>query len=55
VEVAKNYFLNKGVHRIDLIVSAANHEAALFFEEVGFEREHSTLRKKLKNEGKWKN
>ncbi len=44
VETAKNHFRNKGIHRIDLIVSAANHEATLFFEEAGFEREHSTMR-----------
>jgi hypothetical protein len=48
VEAANHYFLNKGINRIDLIVGAANHEAALFFEEVGFEREHSTMRKRLK-------
>ena len=52
VETAENYFLNKGIHRIDLIVSAANHEGALFFEEVGFEREHSTMRKRLTSKGK---
>lgn len=52
MEVAKHYFLNKGINRIDLIVSAVNHDAASFFEEVGFEREHSTMRKRLKNEEK---
>jgi predicted methyltransferase/ribosomal protein S18 acetylase RimI-like enzyme len=45
IEAAENYFLNKGIQRIDLIVSGANFDASLFFEEVGFEREHSTMRK----------
>ncbi|MFQ6068224.1 MAG: GNAT family N-acetyltransferase [Candidatus Bathyarchaeia archaeon] len=52
MEAANHHFLNKGIYRIDLIVSATNHDAALFFEEVGFEREHSTMRKKLEKEGK---
>jgi predicted methyltransferase/ribosomal protein S18 acetylase RimI-like enzyme len=52
IEAAKHYFLNKGIHRIDLIASGADHDAASFFEEVGFERQHSTMRKKLKNEEK---
>jgi len=52
MEAAKYYFLSKEIHRIDLIVSATNHDAASFFEEVGFEREHSTMRKRLKNEEK---
>ena len=52
VEEAKQYFLKKGIRRIDLIVSAANHGGSLFFEEIGFEREHSTMRAKLKNEEK---
>jgi len=50
MKAAEIYFLKKGIQRIDLIVSNNNHSAALFFEEVGFEREHSTMRKKLKNE-----
>lgn len=54
VEAARYFFLNKGIHRIDLIVSAANHDAAAFFEEVGFETQHSTLRKRLEKEEKWK-
>ncbi len=49
MEAAKNYFLHEGIRRIDLIVSAANYDAAAFFEEAGFEREHSTMRKRLKN------
>jgi len=52
MEAAKRYFLNKGIRRIDLIVSATNYDAALFFEDVGFEREHSTMRKRLKSEEK---
>lgn len=50
LEAAKYFFLSKGINRIDLIVSASNRNAFLFFEEVGFEREHSTMRKKLKKE-----
>ncbi len=52
IEAAKQYFLNKGIRRMDLIASATNYDAASFFEEVGFEREHSTMRKRLKNEEK---
>lgn len=48
-EAAKQYFLSRGVHRVDLIVSATNYEATSFFDRVGFEREHSTLRKRLMN------
>ncbi len=51
MEAAKDYFLQRGIRRIDLIVSTANHEAAAFFEEAGFEREHSTMRKRLNREG----
>lgn len=50
VEAAQRYFVSRGIGRIDLIVSAANYEASAFFEEVGFEREHSTMRRKLKEE-----
>ncbi len=49
MQAVENYFLSKGIRRIDLIVSATNYEAALFFEEAGFEKEHSTMRKRLKN------
>lgn len=49
---AERYFSKKGIRRIDLIVSAANHDASLFFGELGFERQHSTLRKRLKAEGR---
>ncbi|UCH31085.1 MAG: GNAT family N-acetyltransferase [Candidatus Bathyarchaeota archaeon] len=45
MEVAENHFLNRGIQRIDLIVSGANFGASFFFEEVGFERKHSTMRK----------
>lgn len=47
MEVAEDYFLKKDVRRIDLIVSASNIEASLFFEAMGFRREHSTMRKTL--------
>jgi predicted methyltransferase/ribosomal protein S18 acetylase RimI-like enzyme len=47
MEAVKDHFLNKRVHRVDLIVSASNHEATAFFEEVDFETEHSTMRKRL--------
>ncbi|MCK4477000.1 GNAT family N-acetyltransferase [Candidatus Bathyarchaeota archaeon] len=50
MKAANHHFLNKGIRRIDLIVSTTNHDAALFFEEVGFERQHSTMRKRLENE-----
>lgn len=47
MEAAEEYFSKNGVRRIDLIVSASNIEASLFFEEMGFQREHSTMRKTL--------
>ncbi|MCW4055314.1 MAG: GNAT family N-acetyltransferase, partial [Candidatus Bathyarchaeota archaeon] len=50
MEAAKNYFLEKGIQRTDLIVSARNYDAFLFFEEMGFQAEHSTLRRKLTKE-----
>ncbi len=48
VEAAKQYFQVKGVSRVDAIVSASNREAAFFFEEVGFETQHSTIRNNIK-------
>ena len=47
IKVAEEYFRGKGVRRVDLIVGADNYAACLFFEELGYEREHSTLRKVL--------
>lgn len=47
IEAAEEFFLSKGIRRIDLIVSAANYSAGSFFEEVGYDREHSTMRKLL--------
>ncbi len=52
VNTAKQYFLSEGIQRIDLIVSAANREASSFFEEIGFEREHCTMRISIKGEEK---
>jgi predicted methyltransferase/ribosomal protein S18 acetylase RimI-like enzyme len=47
IEAAEQHFLSKGIRRVDLIVSAKNHAASAFFEEAGYEREHSTMRKLL--------
>ncbi len=52
MEAVENYFLGKGIRRIDLIVAATNYEATLFFEEIGFEKEHSTMRKRLESQEK---
>jgi len=52
IETAKRHFLDKGIRRIDLIVSAINYDAASFFEEIGFEREHSTMRMRLRGREK---
>jgi predicted methyltransferase/ribosomal protein S18 acetylase RimI-like enzyme len=49
--LAERYFSRKHIDRIDLIVSNANYEAAMFFERVGFSKEHSTMRKRLDGEG----
>jgi predicted methyltransferase/ribosomal protein S18 acetylase RimI-like enzyme len=47
LEAAEQHFRGKGMRRVDLIVSAKNYAASLFFEEAGYEREHSTMRKRL--------
>ncbi len=47
MEATKQHFLSKGIERIDLIVSATNRDATMFFEETGFEKEHSTMRIRL--------
>jgi ribosomal protein S18 acetylase RimI-like enzyme len=47
MRVAERYFLSRGIRRTDLIVSAANYDGELFFEEIAFERQHSTMRKTL--------
>ncbi len=52
MEAATQHFLKRGIMRVDLIVSAVNYDAALFFEEVGFETQYSTMRKKLTKEGR---
>jgi predicted methyltransferase/ribosomal protein S18 acetylase RimI-like enzyme len=51
IEAAEEYFRGKGIRRIDVIASAANYEATLFFEALGYEREHSTMRKRLGQKG----
>jgi predicted methyltransferase/ribosomal protein S18 acetylase RimI-like enzyme len=53
IAASEEYFRGKGIHRIDVIASAPNYEATLFFEGLGYEREHSTMRKRLerKDEG----
>jgi predicted methyltransferase/ribosomal protein S18 acetylase RimI-like enzyme len=48
---AEQHFRRKGVKRVDLIVSAANLFGEMFFESVGYRREHSTMRKRLIMEG----
>lgn len=52
MEAAKQYFQARGVSRVDAIVSASNREAAFFFEEVGFETQHSTMRSNIKSQRK---
>lgn len=47
IQVAEEYFLNKGISRLNLIVSALNDRALSFFREMGFEETHLTMRKKL--------
>ena len=47
IKAAEEYFAGKGIRRVDLIVSDANYPAASFFEEAGYDREHSTMRKLL--------
>jgi ribosomal protein S18 acetylase RimI-like enzyme len=49
IKAAKRYFASKGIDRIDLIVSASNYQAAFFFEEMGFQRKHATMRHRLQN------
>ena len=51
MDAAKRYFSSRGIDRIDLIVSASNYPAAFFFEETGFEGQHSTLRLRCATEG----
>jgi predicted methyltransferase/ribosomal protein S18 acetylase RimI-like enzyme len=53
IEAVEEYFRGRGIRRIDVIASAANYEATLFFEGSGYEREHSTMRKRLDQEGEW--
>ncbi len=48
IDFTDQLFTEAGIERIDLIVGAANYDATLFFEEVGFERQHSTMRKRTK-------
>jgi predicted methyltransferase/ribosomal protein S18 acetylase RimI-like enzyme len=50
MDAARAYFLRKGVQRTDLIVSARNYGALLFFEDMDFHAEHSTLRSRLQTE-----
>lgn len=47
LEAAEKYFLDLGIDRVDLIVSETNFGAALFFEDAGFQRKHSTMRKRI--------
>ena len=47
LEAAEEYFLNLGIDRVDLIVSETNYGATLFFEDAGFQRKHSTMRKRI--------
>ncbi len=49
IDFADQVFTEDGIRRIDLIVGAANYDATLFFEEVGFERQYSTMRKRHKS------
>ncbi len=48
----ERYFMSRGTHRTDLIVSASNYDGELFFEEMAFERQHSTMRKLLRSDEK---
>jgi ribosomal protein S18 acetylase RimI-like enzyme len=47
LEFADRFFQEKRINRIDLIAGAANREALMFFEEMGFETQHSTMRKRI--------
>lgn len=47
LEAAEGYFALLGIKRMDLIVSENNYDADIFFEDAGFMKEHSTLRKRL--------
>lgn len=47
LEVAEGYFTLLGIRRVDLIASETNYDAGLFFEDAGFTKEHSTMRKRL--------
>jgi predicted methyltransferase/ribosomal protein S18 acetylase RimI-like enzyme len=49
MKAAKRYFASKGIDRIDLIVSASNYQAAFFFEEMGLQSKHATMRQRLQN------
>jgi predicted methyltransferase/ribosomal protein S18 acetylase RimI-like enzyme len=51
IETAEDYFLSKRIRRIDVISSATNYEATLFFEGLGYGRAHSTMRKQLDQKG----
>jgi ribosomal protein S18 acetylase RimI-like enzyme len=53
IGAAGEYFLSRGIRRIDVIASAANYEATLFFEGLGYEREHLTMRKQLDQKDGW--
>lgn len=46
IDYADQLFSEEGIGRIDLIAGATNYDATLFFEEVGFERQYSTMRKR---------
>ena len=43
----EKYFQDLGISRIDLIVSESNYGAALFFEDGGFIKKHTTMRKRV--------
>lgn len=47
LEFADRFFQEKHINRVDLIAGAANHEALMFFEEMGFEPQYSTMRKRI--------
>ncbi|MCW4052790.1 MAG: GNAT family N-acetyltransferase [Candidatus Bathyarchaeota archaeon] len=49
MDCADQLLSEEGIRRIDLIVGATNYDATLFFEEVGFERQYSTMRKRNKS------
>lgn len=47
INASEEYFRGKGIRRVDVIASAPNYEATLFFEGLGYARAHSTMRKRL--------